>query len=309
MSKNLINRYIWLIDTVYQAGSSGITLREISEKWESNWRMSGKEKYARRTFMHHKEDIWDIFGIEIGCHKHSNRYYIVDSNDISDSSGFRRWMFETLAVNNHINESAQLHDRILLEDNPSGGEFLSTILEAMRDGKMITFDYKPFWAEGDRVSSLFHVEPYALKVFKRRWYLLGKYGDSPLKIYALDRFLSIDIEFEDFTMPEDFDANVYFSTCFGIILGDEEPQNIRLKVADYQANYLRSLPLHHSQKELLRTDEYSVFSYYLRPTFDFVQELLSMGETVEVLEPASLRSEMERIGKEIARNHKGKRCR
>ena len=125
MSKNLINRYIWLIDTIYQAGSSGITLREISEKWESNWRMSGKEKYARRTFMHHKEDIWDIFGIEIGCHKHSNRYYIVDSNDISDSSGFRRWMFETLAVNNHINESAQLHDRILLEDNPSGGEFLS----------------------------------------------------------------------------------------------------------------------------------------------------------------------------------------
>ena len=295
------------MDTIYQAGFSGITLREISEKWERNWRMSGKEEYPRRTFMHHKKDIWDIFGIEIGCHKHTNSYYIVDRNDISDSSGFRRWMFETLAVNNHVNESAQLRDRILLEDNPSGGEFLSTILEAMRDGKMITFDYRPFWFEADNFSSYYHVEPYALKVFKRRWYLLGKYGDSPLKIYALDRFLNIDIEFEDFTMPQDFNANAYFATCFGIICGEEEPQVIKLKVGYYQANYLSSLPLHHTQKELERTDHYTIFSYYLRPSFDLIQELLSMGETVEVLEPASLRSEMERIGKEIARNHKGKR--
>lgn len=307
MSKNLINRYIWLVDTIYQAGFSGITLREISEKWERNWRMSGKEEYARRTFMHHKKDIWDIFGIEIGCHKHTNCYYIVDSRDISDSSGFRRWMFETLAVNNHVNESAQLRDRILLENNPSGGEFLSTILEAMRDGKMITFDYRPFWFEAENYSSYYHVEPYALKVFKRRWYLLGKYGDSPLKLYALDRFLNIDIEFEDFTMPQGFNANAYFSTCFGIIVGDEDPKFIKLKVDYYQANYLRSLPLHHSQKELESTDHQTVFSYYLRPSFDFVQELLSLGETVEVLEPASLRLEMERIGKEIAKNHKRER--
>lgn len=90
-------------------------------------------------------------------------------------------------------------------------------------------------------------------------------------------------------------------------LSDEEPQIIKLKVSDFQANYLRSLPLHHTQKELERTDRYTIFSYYLRPSFDLIQELLSMGETVEVLEPTSLRSEMERIGKAIARNHKVKR--
>ena len=171
---------------------------------------------------------------------------------------------------------------------------------------MITFDYRPFWFDGDNYSSYYHVEPYALKVFKRRWYLLAKYGDSPLKIYALDRFLNIDIEFEDFTMPQDFNASAYFSTCFGIILSDEEPQVTKLKVDYYQANYLRSLPLHHTQKELERTDHHTIFSYYLRPSFDLVQELLSMGETVEVLEPASLRAEMERIGKEIGKRHKGK---
>ena len=251
--------------------------------------------------MHHKNDIWDIFGIEIGCHKYSNSYYIVDRQDVSDSSGFRQWMYETMSVNNHINENAQLRDRILLENNPSGGEFLSTILEAMRDGKMITFEYKPFWTNEGRVSSLYHVEPYALKVFKRRWYLLAKYGDSPLKVYALDRMLDMDIEFESFEMPADFNANAYFSTCFGIILSDEEPQTVKLKVSDFQANYLRSLPLHHSQKEEERTDKYTVFSYFLRPSFDFTQEILSMGDTVEVLEPKTLRAEVAAKGKMLSK--------
>ena len=290
-----------MVDTIYQAGSSGITLHEISEKWKKNDRLSGGMEYPRRTFMHHKNDIWDIFGIEIGCHKYSNSYYIVDRQDVSDSSGFRQWMYETMSVNNHINENAQLRDRILLENNPSGGEFLSTILEAMRDGKMITFEYKPFWTNEGRVSSLYHVEPYALKVFKRRWYLLAKYGDSPLKVYALDRMLDMDIEFESFEMPADFNANAYFSTCFGIILSDEEPQTVKLKVSDFQANYLRSLPLHHSQKEEERTDKYTVFSYFLRPSFDFTQEILSMGDTVEVLEPKTLRAEVAAKGKMLSK--------
>ncbi len=155
----------------------------------------------------------------------------------------------------------------------------------MRDSKMLTFGYKPFWMESDYVSNLFHVEPYALKYFKRRWYLLAKYGDSPLKIYALDRMQDIDIEFESFTMPEDFNAEAFFSSCFGIIVGEEKPQQIQLKVDDFQAKYLRSLPLHHSQKEVKQTEDYTVFSFYLRPTFDFIQELLALGETVEVLSP------------------------
>lgn len=164
--------------------------------------------------------------------------------------------------------------------------------------------------EGDYVSNLFHVEPYALKYFKRRWYLLAKYGDSPLKIYALDRMQDIDIEFESFTMPEDFNAEAFFGSCFGIIVGEEEPQQIKIKVDDFQAKYLRSLPLHHSQKEIKQTYDYTVFSFYLRPTFDFIQELLALGETVEVLSPRDLRAKISHIGKVMAkRNGKIKKSR
>lgn len=303
MSKQLLSRYVWLVDTIYQAGSAGITFHDLAEKWKDNELLSKGVEYNWRTFMRHRNDVWELFGVEIDCHKSSNSYYIVERGNLTDTSAFRRWLLETLTVNNHINESAQLKDRILLEPNPSGGECLSTILEAMRDNNMITFEYQPFWMGGE-TSYLFNVEPYALKVFKRRWYLLGKYGESRLKIYALDRMSNMDIEFNKFELPENFSAEAFFSTCFGIIVGNEEPQHIRLKVTAWQAHYLHTLPLHHSQKEVEHTDDYTVFSYFLRPTFDFIQELLTIGDNIEVLEPKKLRKEFARIGKTIAAKNK-----
>ena len=299
MTKDLIRKYIWLIDTINTAGWSGITLKEISAKWERNDRLSGGEEYPRRSFHNHVAAVRELFGIEIACHKNTNSYYIANSGDLKDSSGFKGWLLDALSLNSQLEESSQLKDRILLEEIPSGKEFLPTVLEAMRDGKMLTFSYKPFWVEDDYVSNFYHVEPYALKVFKRRWYLLGKYGNSPLKVYALDRMQDIDIEFEDFTLPADFNAAEFFGSCFGIIVGDEEPQLIRLKVDAFQSKYLRSLPLHPSQKEVERTEDYSIFTYFLRPTFDFVQELLGLGETAEVLAPKTLRKEISRIGKTV----------
>ena len=307
MTKELIRKYIWLIDTVNQAGSTGITFKDIRSKWERNDLLSGGIQYPKRSFHNHVTAIRELFGIEIACNKNTNSYYIANSRELKDSSGFKGWLLDALSLNNQLEESSQLKDRILLEENPSGRELLSTILEAMRDNKMLTFSYKPYWVEDDHISNLYHVEPYALKVFKRRWYLLGKYGDSPLKVYALDRILDIDIEFESFTLPADFDAESFFSSCFGIIVSDEDPQTIKLKVDAFQSNYLRSLPLHPSQKETERTEEYSVFTYFLRPTFDFVQELLTLRETAEVLAPKELRAEMARIGKNIANKNGGRR--
>ncbi len=307
MTKELIRKYIWLIDTVNQAGSTGITFKDIRSKWERNDLLSGGIQYPKRSFHNHVTAIRELFGIEIACNKNTNSYYIANSRELKDSSGFKGWLLDALSLNNQLEESSQLKDRILLEENPSGRELLPTILEAMRDNKMLTFSYKPYWVEDDHISNLYHVEPYALKVFKRRWYLLGKYGDSPLKVYALDRILDIDIEFESFTLPADFDAESFFSSCFGIIVSDKDPQTIKLKVDAFQSNYLRSLPLHPSQKETERTEEYSVFTYFLRPTFDFVQELLTLRETAEVLAPKELRAEMARIGKNIAKKNGGRR--
>lgn len=304
MRKDLIRKYIWLIDTINQAGSEGITFAKIAEKWESNILLSKGTKYAWRTFMNHKDDVYELFGIQIECRKSDNTYHIADRSELKDAAGFKRWVFDALSLSNQLSESSALRDRVLLEDNPSGQEFVAAILEAMRNNKMVTFSYKPFWVAEGRVSNLYHVEPYALKYFRRRWYLLGKYGDNPLRVYALDRMLDIDIEFEDFTLPADFDAEDFFNSCFGIIVGDEDPQLIQLKVDAFQANYLHSLPLHHSQKVVEQTKEYTIFSYFLRITYDFRQELLALGDTVEVLYPKALRKEMATICKKMAQRNK-----
>ncbi|MCR4965527.1 MAG: WYL domain-containing protein [Bacteroidales bacterium] len=303
MTKDLIRKYIWLIDTINQAGSAGITFSEINKKWMLNDLLSNGDEYPKRSFHNHVEGIREVFGIEITCRKSHNAYYIANRGDVNNTSGYKGWLLDALSLSSQLDQSVHLKDRILLEENPSGREFLPTILEAMRESKMLTFSYKPFWMEDDSCSNLYHVEPYALKSFKRRWYLLAKYGDNPLKVYALDRILDMDIEFEEFKIPASFDAETYFNTCFGIIVADEKPQLVKLKVDDYQAKYLRSLPLHHSQKELERTDKYTVFSFFLCPTFDFIQEILSMGKSVEVLSPKDLRSEISRIGKEIGKKN------
>ena len=101
-------------------------------------------------------------------------------------------------------------------------------------------------------------------------------------------------------MPKDWSAEEYFDGCFGIISDQRiEPQNVKLKVSAGQANYIRDLKLHDSQEEIERNEEYSIFSYTLRPEYDFMQEILRNGEDMEVLEPVWLRLEMAGIIKRL----------
>jgi len=168
----------------------------------------------------------------------------------------------------------------------------------MHNGRTIEITYKRF----DRnESSTFEIEPYCVKVFKQRWYVVTKSEnhDQP-HIYALDRILSIEESENSFTMPEHFNAEEYFQNCYGIInREDYDAEFVEIKVFDGQAKYLRSLPLHDSQKEIETKEEYSIFRYYIRPTYDFRQELLSKGAEIEILSPEWLRDEVASIAKRM----------
>lgn len=158
--------------------------------------------------------------------------------------------------------------------------------------------YQKF-GQSDRYSTI--IEPYAIKVFKQRWYLLAKTSkrDEPV-IYALDRIVSLEETTDPFEYPSDFDTESFFKDCYGVICGtNDQPQRIVIRAYYPFINYLRTLPLHHSQKELASTSAYADFEFYLRPTFDFLQELLSQGHEVEVLEPISLRQEMKGIMEKV----------
>jgi hypothetical protein len=288
MAKDLFNRYIWLVDTIYRC-PEGLTFEEINDKWERSGHSDGNV-LPLRTFHNHRIAIEDLFEINIECNKSNYKYYIDNADDLA-KGGVRRWLLNTFAVNNLINESHKIKHRIQFEDIPSGQQFLTPIIEAMRDEVMVNITYQAYWM--DKPVS-FDIQPYFVKVFKQRWYLIGK--SDKLRIYALDRLKNLSSTKTKFKMPAGFDPELYFADCYGIIHDtDEAVQNISLKVKSRHANYLRALPLHHSQKEEGRNEKYSVFSMYLKPTFDFRQEILSMGEDVEVIAPQSFREEMKNI--------------
>jgi predicted DNA-binding transcriptional regulator YafY len=171
---------------------------------------------------------------------------------------------------------------------PSGQQHLTTIVDAMRESVALSMTYHSFHREEP---STFEVEPYCVKLFEQRWYMLGKSeGYDELRLYALDRIKALEPTERKFKLPKKFDAAKFFEDYYGIIIGDEDfdVEPVALKVDSWQSKYLRTLPLHHSQVEVERNEEYSIFEYRLCPSFDFRQKLLSMGGSVEVLAPTDL---------------------
>ena len=289
MAKNLINKYVWLVETIYKA--KRITFEEINEKWIDNDLSEGVE-LALRTFHKWRIAVEEMFALIIECdRKGGYRYYIANAEELK-SSGIRNWLLNTISVSNLLIDNQHIKDRILLEEIPSGQEYLSDIIEAMKEGQCINMTYQSYWRDE---SNTFVVEPYCVKLFKQRWYIVAR---SPyynkLMIYSLDRILELETDKEKkFKLPRTFDASVYFDECFGVIASDgTNVENVKLKVSVGQANYLRSLPLHRSQQELERTDTYSIFHFRVRPSYDFQQEILWHGEEMEVLEPLWLREEI-----------------
>ena len=288
MSKNQINKYVWLVETLYHAKK--ITLKEINRRWLETDLSEGLE-IPRRTFHTWKNEVEEMFGLVIMCDKRDGDRYYIENREVLEDDGLQRWLLNTMSVNNTLLENKTLNERILLENIPSGQDFLATVMRAMKKSKLLEITYKGYWSEYEHT---FPVAPYCVKLFRQRWYLVGNsVNEDRIRIYSLDRVLEAKLTEAPFKYPTDFCPEVYFEGCFGVIRGDgTEVETVKLKVQADQANYLRSLPLHHSQKELVHTGEYSIFSVGVRPTFDFQQELLWNGDTLEVLEPLWLREEI-----------------
>lgn len=291
-TSNLFNRYVWLVDIIYRRRN--ITFEEINEYWQrSSLNVDGSD-LPLRTFHNHRQAIEQMFDIIIECDKQNGYRYYIENTDDMKRGGVRSWLLNTFAVNNLINESHKLKQRILFEKIPSGQMFLTPIIEAMRDSLSIEVTHQTFGHDSPDTAEIY---PYCIKVFKRRWYVIAY---NPRKerilIYALDRIKNISVTDKVFQLPKDFDGELFFADCFGIVAGDgRKAENVLIKVNKIQDSYIRALPLHHSQKEVENTPDYVVFSYHIRPTFDFRQELLSHGAEVEILEPKWFRDEIAEI--------------
>lgn len=285
----IFKQYIWLADIIHRM--KRLTLNEINERWMQT-DMSGGLPMSRTTFNRHRLAIEEMFDICIGC-KESGRksYYYIENIDVQDKNNLQHWMLDVLSIGNLLMDNISLKDRIVLEKIPAGKHFLNPIIGAMKQNRKLVLTYRKF---GQEEPYTITVEPYAIKVFKQRWYLLAKnYKRSLPTIYAMDRMLNVQETDELFEFPEDFSTERFFKDFYGVLChADEEVERIVIRAYPPLTHYLRTLPLHHSQKELQSTPEYTDFEFYLHPTFDFLQELFAQTHEVEVLEPLRLRNSM-----------------
>ena len=288
---DIFKQYIWITDTLYRTG--GLSLQELNERWIRT-EMSGGLPMPRTTFNRHKKEIEEMFGICIECQRKGGYFYYIENSDFMRNNNLQEWMLDSLSISNMLMESTSLQDRIVLENIPAGKQYLQPIINAMKEDHKLLMSYRKF---GQQESYTITIEPYAIKVFKQRWYLLAK---SPkrenLAIYALDRIEQLEETDETFQFPTGFDTESFFRDCYGVLSGTgDKAQTIVIRAFAPYMNYLRTLPLHHSQREVKSTAEYADFEFYLRPTFDFRQELLAQGHDVEVLRPSQFREEMKDI--------------
>lgn len=284
MARNLVNRYVWLVDTISRYGR--ITLKDLKSAWLRSDISEGKP-LARRTFFHYRDGVEEMFDINIQCDKSTFEYYIDDSGS-EENARLKSWLVDSVSLSGMLSNAHDISGRIILENVPSAREHLPVIIDALKQNHRIGFSYKSYTRS--RPTDGIILEPYFVKIFKQLWYVIGlNVNDGLIKTYSLDRISRLNLLQETFTMPGDVNPSEFFRDCFGIITNKNSAKRIVLRVEPTQAKYFRALPLHPSQQEEVH-DEYSVFTYRMRITYDLKEEIMSHGASIEVLEPKELKT-------------------
>lgn len=283
-----IQKYVWLIENIRRAGK--ISLKDLSRKWQSNVELSGDKPLHRATFNRWIREIYNQFNIIISCQAAGGYLYYIENPEAIEDDRLKKWMLDSFAIGNMIGENMDLKERILVDEIPSGHDFLTVVIEGMRASRVMEITYHSYHRPD---ASTFTIKPYCLKFFENRWYLLG-FNDfyKDLRIYALDRIRNARVTDKQFKMPSSFNASEYFTNSYGIVVTKDHPRRIVLRAYGTQKHYLMSLPLHSSQSLIEDTNEYADFDMYLIPTYDFIMRLLQLGPQIEVLKPTELRDEV-----------------
>ena len=226
MVTELLQKYLWLVQTFIRAGENGLSLEDITDKWEMRFDTS----YSRRTFNNHRAAVEEVFGISIGCNRSTNRYFIKSGEDLADDNGESAWLINSFTVNNMLRLSKEkLQGRVSVEDIPSGHLYLTQVMEAMTENLEVVIEYHKYTSSESETLTIY---PYAVKEYAKRWYIVAYCEEREgLRVYGLDRVKKMEVTGKQFKMKSGFDVDEIFSTSFGIYLPGEKGQIIKFKVS------------------------------------------------------------------------------
>lgn len=299
MSKSQLYKMLWVYDAINRRG--GASFKEVQALWEREMR-DDFGPLSNSTFRGYIRALEDMMDVNIECVASDGYRYRAEQPP--GESAARRQMLGAFSVERLLNHRRTLAGRVVYPDVASGGELLTTVIGAMRRGVTLKISYRRFGSDAPRAH---HVEPYALRVFDNRWYLLASNADNGgLYHLALDRMESVEATDTPFGLDRHFDPADYYRDSFGVIVLPDHAMKtqtvvIRVLNGSHRADLLRSLPLHHSQRELEGNADYALMQYRLKPTDDFLAAVLAMGSEAEVLSPASFRRAVADEARKMAR--------
>ncbi|MGN1214826.1 MAG: helix-turn-helix transcriptional regulator [Candidatus Cryptobacteroides sp.] len=313
MVSELIGKYIWLIQTISSSGERGLSLEELSRKYERRFNRT----YSRRTFNNHRMAAEEVFGICIECNRSTNRYHIPYFESALDKNESVKWMIDTFTVGNLLAMGKErLSGRVSVEDVPSGQKYLTTIMQAMDECRELEIEYAKY--RSDR-ADLLHIQPFAVKEHERRWYLIGfcrerakgrkeDNGDREAwRVYGLDRIVSLKETEATFRLPKGFDVDSIFHQSYGIFFPKkgEKAVSIRFRATEREASYLRDLPIHASQEDEGADPEGKgrIFRIRVIPNDNLIMEFCRHADGLEVLEPQEIRREVHQRLRNAARQY------
>lgn len=286
-------RYIWLLDTLYT--SDPLTYDDVVMLWEDS-------PYAYmgglpiRTFHEHRKGIEEMFGVVIECDKSKGYAYYIKNPEVLEQNTYAQLLLRKYSVPKDFSTFNMMRDRILLEEIPHGTAYFNDVVESMRCNTELVIDYQGYEGHAETLT----MQPYAMKVYNRRWYVLGYIKEKEsIRHLALERFIDLQITSKKFEYPKDFNPRKYYDNVVGIYVNNELPVvNLKIRVYGVQMEYMRMLPLHKSQSEVKsRYGEFAEFTYRVCLTPELKSKILALGPNVEVLEPLEYREE---IKKEIS---------
>jgi predicted DNA-binding transcriptional regulator YafY len=242
---------------------------------------------SKRTLQRDLKIIYSVYGVEIKFDRNVNKYKII--ND--EQSIIQQRLLEAADIYSALSLKDKISDKLIFDQRqPQGTEHLVTILKAIKKKKQIKFDYQKYW-EDDVEHRI--IESRALKEYKQRWYIIGiDIEKTAPRIFGLDRINNLEITTTNFKF-ENIDVVKMFKHSFGIISpNNEKPVIVELTFTSFQAKYIKSLPLHHSQSIIKEDEQKVIFSLFLVPTFDFKMELMSYSSSLLNIKPESLKNDI-----------------
>ena len=319
---NRVKFYSWLIGLLDR---KRLTFEEIADEWKEARVNQDSDVLDKRTFHRYRENIQSQFGITVECNKSDGYRYYLKRDPIANDD-VTEWMLSSLRLAS-LGDMLKFHNKVMLDTPPYNTEYLDDILAAIDKQYLLKFKYvSGFGAESDIV-----LQPAFVRFFKQRWYVVGVKVKSEerrvknssaeedvrklVRVLPLDRisFLKLICEkhplsakMKKFLTPEN-----YYEDCFGIYRMEDVPvEKIRIRAFYPEYNYIEEVPLHESQQKVKESKDgmYREYTLTVRPSRDFLQELLWHGRNIIVLKPESLRLEMISILKDMTKSYETGEC-